>query len=419
MTLPRGMKDVRGAELDGIAYVRERFERLAAIYDYEPVWPSPLELLRTLETKSGPAIRDEIYEFKDKGGREVGLRFDFTMGLTRLAAADLSAPLPAKMSSFGGVFRYDEPQKNRYRYFHQWDVEIYGRPHPAQDAELVEFTARFFESLPLPVTIRLSHRSLMESHIRETFGDDASAVPDMLRAVDKLQKRHPDDIVSEFSGYDPGKVRHILEAARTRGSPSEAEPHLDPRMRDSPAWHDITQIVDSLRGAGIRNVQVDLGVVRGLDYYTGMVFEVFGHNDDSTALAGGGRYDMLPGAFGRQMGAAGVAGGVERIVTALARPKTGGARVAVLYANDKVFGDAARLAASLRRSGTRVRLDIAGRPLKKQMGTASDCDVAVIVAPREMQRGEVIVRDMKSGTEQTARYRDVADDPRVLGRLVP
>ena len=80
MTLPRGMKDVRGAELEGITYVRDRFERLAAAYDYEPVWPSPLELLSTLETKSGPAIRDEIYEFTDKGGREVGLRFDFTMG---------------------------------------------------------------------------------------------------------------------------------------------------------------------------------------------------------------------------------------------------------------------------------------------------------------------------------------------------
>ena len=419
MTLPRGMKDVRGAELDGIAYVRERFERLAAIYDYEPVWPSPLELISTLETKSGPAIRDEIYEFKDKGGREVGLRFDFTMGLTRLAAADLSAPLPAKMSSFGGVFRYDEPQKNRYRHFHQWDVEIYGRPHPAQDAELVEFTARLFESLPLPVTIRLSHRSLMESHILETFGGDASAVPDMLRAVDKLQKRHPDEIVSEFSGYDPEKVRRILEAARTRGSPSEAEPYLDPRMRESPAWGGITAMVDSLRGAGIRNVQVDLGVVRGLDYYTGMVFEVFGNGDDSTALAGGGRYDMLPGAFGREMGAAGVAGGVERIVTALGRPRTGGARVAVLYANDGVFGDAARLAASLRSSGIGVRLDIAGRPLKKQMGTARDCEIAVIVAPREMQRGEVVVRDMKTGTEQAAKYQDMMDDPRALERLVP
>jgi histidyl-tRNA synthetase len=258
----------------------------------------------------------------------------------------------------------------------------------------------------------------MESYIRETFGDAAPAVPDMLRAVDKMQKRHADEIVSEFSGYDPEKVRRILEMASTRGSPSEAEPCLDSRMRDSPAWRSVTAIIDSLHGAGIRNVQIDLGVVRGLDYYTGMVFEVFGEGDGSTALAGGGRYDMLPGAFGREMGAAGVAGGVERIVSALDRPRTGGARVAVLYANDSVFGDAARLAASLRLSGTSVRLDVAGRPLKKQMGSAKDCTTAIIVAPREMQRGDVVVRDMKAGTEQAARYQDVMDDPRTLERLV-
>lgn len=416
MTLPRGMKDVRGAELEGIRYVRERFERLAAAYDYRQVWPSPLELLSVLETKSGPAIRDEIYEFEDKGGRSVGLRFDFTMGLTRHVAADLSLPLPAKVSCFGDVFRYDEPQKNRYRHFHQWDVEIYGKPHPAQDAELVEFTARFFESLPLPVTIRLSHRSLMERHILEAFGGDAAAVPDMLRAVDKLQKRSADDIAAEFPAYDPEKVRRILAAAGNRGSPSEVESRMDGGALGNPAWGEVKGIVDSLRDSGIRNVQVDLGVVRGLDYYTGMVFEVFGEDDDSTALAGGGRYDMLPGAFGRDIGAAGVAGGVERIAAALDLPRKGGAQVAVLYVNDSVFQHAVRLAASLRRAGTAVRLDVSGRSLKRQMGAARDCRTAVIVAPREMARGDVVVRDMVSGAERTVPYADVMDDPDKLER---
>lgn len=418
MALPRGMKDVRGAELEGIAYVRDRFERLAAAYDYEPVWPSPLELLSTLETKSGPAIRDEIYEFTDKGGREVGLRFDFTMGLTRHVAADLSAPLPAKISSFGGVFRYDEPQKNRYRHFHQWDVEIYGRPHVSQDAELVEFTARFFESLPLPVTIRLSHRSIMESCIRHVFGDD-TAVPDMLRAVDKMQKKSTDQIISEFPKYDAEKVLRILETAGVRGSPSEMEGRLDPRVLTNPAWGHVTTMVDSLRHMGIDNVVVDLGVVRGLDYYTGMVFEVFGEGDTAAALAGGGRYDALPAAFGRDVGAAGVAGGVERIAAALNRTTAGGAQGAVLYAGADAFPHAARLTASLRRYGVAVRLDISGRSLKKQMAAARDCRLAVIVAPREIERGDVIVRNMESGAERTVRYERIVDNPGMLEELTP
>lgn len=417
MTLPRGMKDVRGAELEGITYVRDRFERLAAAYDYEPVWPSPLELLSTLETKSGPAIRDEIYEFTDKGGREVGLRFDFTMGLTRHAAADLSAPLPAKISSFGGVFRYDEPQKNRYRHFHQWDVEIYGRPHVSQDAELVEFTARFFESLPLPVTIRLSHRSIMESSIRRVFGDDAAAVPDMLRAVDKMQKKPADQIVSEFPKYDAEKVLLILETAKARGSPSEMEGRLDPHVLEDPAWGHMTAMVDLLRRIGIDNVVMDLGVVRGLDYYTGMVFEVFGEGDPAAALAGGGRYDALPAAFGRDMGAAGVAGGVERIAAALNRVPVGGTQTAVLYAGADTFPHASRLTASLRRYGVAVRLDTSGRSLKKQMAAARDCRLAVIVAPRELERGEVIVRNLESGAEQTVRYELIVDNPGMLGEF--
>ena len=419
MALPRGMKDVWGAELEGIAYVRDRFERLAAAYDYKPVWPSPLELLSTLETKSGPAIRDEIYEFTDKGGREVGLRFDFTMGLTRHAAADLSAPLPTKISSFGGVFRYDEPQKNRYRYFHQWDVEIYGRPHVSQDTELVEFTARFFESLPLSVTIRLSHRSLMESCIRHVFGDDAAAVHDMLRAVDKMQKKPVDRIVSEFPKYDAEKVLRILETARARGSPSEMEEHLDSGVLENPAWHHMTAMLDSLHHAGIDNVVMDLGVVRGLDYYTGMVFEVFGEGDTATALAGGGRYDALPAAFGRDMGAAGVAGGVERIAAALNRTRSDRTQTAVLYAGTDTFYRAARLTASLRRYGVAVRMDLSGRSLKKQMAAARDCRLAVIVAPRELERGEVIVRNLESGAEGTVNYDHIVDNPGVLEDFTP
>ncbi len=127
MELPRGMKDFESHELANIEHIRHHFKKLSTLYGFSFMDPSPLELLSTLEAKSGPAIREEIYNFKDKGDRDVALRFDFTIGLTRYAVSQQSMKLPAKISSFGGVFRYDEPQKGRYRYFHQWEVEIYGR----------------------------------------------------------------------------------------------------------------------------------------------------------------------------------------------------------------------------------------------------------------------------------------------------
>ena len=155
------MKDFDAAEESNIEHIRYHFKQLSNLYGFSFMDPSPIELLSVLETKSGPAIKDEIYYFKDKGDREVALRFDFTVGLTRYAASQKSMRLPAKISSFGGVFRYDEPQKGRYRYFHQWDVEIYGKPNLESDAEIIEVTSRLFDSLLLKgITIDVNHRNL-------------------------------------------------------------------------------------------------------------------------------------------------------------------------------------------------------------------------------------------------------------------
>ena len=125
MELPRGMKDFDKNEMIKIEFVRQKFLETASVFGFNLMEPSPIELLSVLEAKSGPSIRNEIYQFQDKGDREVALRFDFTVGLTRYATSQKTLKLPAKLSSFGGVWRYDEPQKGRYRFFHQWNIEIF------------------------------------------------------------------------------------------------------------------------------------------------------------------------------------------------------------------------------------------------------------------------------------------------------
>ena len=129
MELPRGMKDFEKNEMMKIEFVRQKFLETASVFGFNLMEPSPIELLSVLEAKSGPSIRDEIYQFQDKGDREVALRFDFTVGLTRYATSQKTLKLPAKLSSFGGVWRYDEPQKGRYRFFHQWNIEILSLIH--------------------------------------------------------------------------------------------------------------------------------------------------------------------------------------------------------------------------------------------------------------------------------------------------
>src|SRR3990172_3759643 len=191
MELPRGMKDFEDKENASIEHIRYHFKKLSNLYGFSFMDPSPIELLSTLEAKSGSAIRDEIYYFKDKGEREVALRFDFTVGLTRYVVSQKSLKLPAKISSFGGVWRYDEPQKGRYRFFHQWNIEIYGKPSIDSEAEIIEFTSKLFDALGLKhIIIDINHRSLIESYIKSVLGtEDKAKISDILRAVDKISKK--------------------------------------------------------------------------------------------------------------------------------------------------------------------------------------------------------------------------------------
>ena len=418
------MKDFEVLELSNIEHIRNHFKKLSNLYGFSFMDPSPLELLSVLETKSGPAIKDEIYHFKDKGNRDVALRFDFTIGLTRYAVSQQSMKLPAKISSFGGVFRYDEPQKGRYRYFHQWDVEIYGKPTLESEAEIIELTSRLFDSLLLQnITIDINHRKLVESYINQIFSNtDPILVADILRAVDKIQKKSRQEILKEFQdkGYDESKLEKILEFSQIKGSPKEIEERFNTSQLDS--WNDLKQLIDSLRNRGVSNVRINFGIVRGLDYYSGIVFEVFDTESDLGALAGGGRYDTLTQAFGREdIGATGVAGGVERIILTMQeqgiKPEPSKDRVAVLYINDEMQKVAFSIASMLRLNNIPTDIDLAGRNLKKQMDTFSDSKYAIIVGPKELDSGRVVLRNMKDGTESQIELETLTDNPNSVFNL--
>ena len=418
------MKDFEGAENANIEHIRYHFKQLSNLYGFSFMDPSPIELLSTLETKSGPEIRNEIYYFKDKGDREVALRFDFTMGLTRYAASQKSMKLPAKLSSFGGVFRYDEPQKGRYRYFHQWDIEVYGKSSIESEAEIIELTSRLFDSLLLKgITIDINHRNLVESYINKIFNSkDPELVADILRAVDKIAKKSKDEILKEFQakGYKTEKIEKILEFSQIKGTISEVEKTFDTTQLES--WDDLKQLFESLENRGVSNVRVNFGIVRGLDYYSGIVFEVFDKNSTLGALAGGGRYDTLTKAFGREdIGATGVAGGVERIILTMQEqkiiPEVLQKRVAVLYVNDAMQKVANSIASLLRLNNIPTDIDLAGRNLKKQMDIANNAQFSIIVGPDELEEGTVVLKDMVNGTEGTISLEKLTEDPKSILNL--
>ncbi|MCP8321012.1 MAG: histidine--tRNA ligase family protein, partial [archaeon] len=356
--LPRGMRDLEPEDFEILERIRSTFLEVSRLFGFKLMEPSPIELLSTLEAKSGPAVSDEIYCFKDKGGRELGLRFDLTVGLTRFIASRRDLQLPIKLCSFSSMWRYDEPQYGRYRWFYQWDAEIFGSKSIEADADIIELTNIIFDKLGLKnCFIEIGDRKVVEEYVkREMKTSDERLILEALRALDKVKKKTISQIIDEYAGkIDENIMNKIIEFGNLRGKPYDVINAL--REKGLQSLDDLISLTDSLDARGMKNILLSMGIVRGLDYYDGIVFEVFDEkNTDIGALAGGGRFDSLPAIFGRpDLAATGVAGGVERI--ALALSKMGKVKseelalIYVAYTNKDFIKQATQLASELRKNG--------------------------------------------------------------------
>ena len=415
LELPRGMRDIESEELHNINYIKEKFIDTAHLFNFKLMEPSPLETLTTLEAKAGASISNEIYSFTDKGHRNIALRFDLTIGLTRFVATRRDLKMPVKLASFSDVWRYDEPQAGRYRYFHQWDIEIYGSSGKESDVEVIEFVSLFLKKLGLNVMVEVNDRQLIEEYIRQKLGvTEGQIVADMLRAVDKVAKKSVSELYKEYKDKITLSVlQQLIDLSGIKGTINEVYSKAD--LKGLENWSRVAELMDSLKSRGVDNVRVNLGIVRGLDYYSGVVFEAFDPFIELGALVGGGRYDRLTHAFGRQdIGATGAAGGVERIMIALKNkgilksvPKQ---MVYVAYTSSIIRASALDIVSILRNSGINTDYSLNERVLRKQLDDAASKDavLTVIVAPEEIEKGQVTVRSMSDGTESKKKVNELA-----------
>lgn len=401
------MRDIEFEESKYIELMRQKFIDAAQRFNFNFMEPSPLELLSTLEAKSGPSISNETYSFTDKGGRMIGLRFDLTVGLSRFVSQRRELKMPTKLASFGGVWRYDEPQFGRYRYFHQWDVEIFGSFSNEADSEIIEFVYKFLENLGLEVVVEINHRQIIERFVREKLGISAiSTIGEMLRAVDKLSKKKPQQIYEEYEGkLNLSKLRELIEFSNFKGKPEDC-PDIN-ILETFEGWKSTLEIFDSLMSRGVKDVQLNLGVVRGLDYYSGLVFEVFDPSTAIGALVGGGRYDKLTEIFGRKdIGTTGAAGGVERILSAMRNHNLMKLKskplIYVVYSSENVKNYAIRIVSDLRTSGYTTDYDFQGRRIDKQINEAISrrASAIIVVDQDEIKNQIVTIRNSKGETSK-------------------
>lgn len=411
-SLPRGLRDIPPEESASAEAVRAAFIDNCRLFDYKLMEPSSLELIETLEAKSGPSIKNEIYFFKDKSGRDLGLRFDLTVGITRYVTARRDLSPPVRLGSYSSMWRYEEPQYGRYRWFYQWDVELFGPSNAEADAEIIEFSYSLFKKLGTRPKISIGSRKIIELFIRDKLGiAEEKRILNALRGVDKLSKKTLDEIALEYSeSVSKEQFQAIADFAKLKGDANSFSSALKEYGIED---NSLLEILDSLKSRGVQSAELDLRIVRGIDYYTDTVFEAFDiDNVRLGSLCGGGRYNSLPAVYGRpDIGATGVAGGVERAVLAYKISRDQGKKffVAPIGKDLRIVRAAASIAATLRTAGIAAQSEISEKSLRKILAAQADAGTTAVImlGEKEMLEGNVKIKWMSTGEEQVAKRSDI------------
>ncbi|MBM4417524.1 MAG: histidine--tRNA ligase [Chloroflexi bacterium] len=398
-----------------ISRIRENFERSG----FEPVETPALEYAETLKGKYGEEADKLIYAFTDRGGREVGLRYDLTVPLARVVASHPDLSRPFKRYHIAPVWRAERPQRGRYREFTQCDIDVVGVPGELADADVLFTVMACLVDLGLPgFVVRLNDRRLLQAIVAR-LGIAPNRALGLFRALDKLDKIGTAGVRAELMerGFSGAEIDGLFGFLIPRGDPSIILPELGRtlggREDAAAAIASLGRLVSALAGLGIASdrLQVDPTLVRGLDYYTGCIYEVTVVEPAIGSLVGGGRYDDLIGIFtGRPTPATGGALGLDRIIDvieALGLAPAGMqgpvAPVQMTIFSEETLATSLRVAGNLRRAGIACDLAIAGGRLSNQLRDAARRGVrwSVIAGPDEIEQGKLLVRDMVSG-EQTA-----------------
>ncbi|MHA2264050.1 MAG: histidine--tRNA ligase [Candidatus Thorarchaeota archaeon] len=408
----RGMRDLMGPDVLLRNYLLDIAEGIFQLYGYEPLDSPVIELWETLSAKGGEEVEAETFKFKDKGDREVGLRFDLTVPLARIVASNPHLPKPFKRYAIGKAWRYDRPQAGRYREFMQADVDVIGSLSPSADAEVVLVALEFFrEVLTEGYVMRINNRKVLRG-LTEKAGIGESLSFECFRAIDKLDKIGRDGVLEELKtrGFKSDQSEFLISAIGLKGNGSDVLPEFRELLAGSSMGLEgveelelMAEIFAESTEAG--EVEFDMSLARGLDYYTGPVFETAWLGEPKMgSIAGGGRYDKLVERFGGPPTAAtGISVGIDRIIDiakakGLADDLESGIDVYVAPIKRDMIKFAMRIRSELVQAGASCDIDLMERPLKKLLEIADTrkAKVVVIVGQRDLDNGKVSVRDMAS-----------------------
>ena len=415
---PRGTNDWTPEDMVKRRYVESAFVGVAESFGFREIQTPLFESLELFAAKSGPGVVEELYAFKDKGNRDVALRPEFTASIVRFYVNELrSLPKPIKVYCYGPAFRYEEPQKGRYREFEQLDAEVIGGATLASDAEVIALAIGTMRAIGLKqVRARIGHIGMLRAFLPFGPADQAK----VLHALDKKNVPMLEDELRRLTHEElTDPLKRIIGLHGDAAILDEAQKLLGGKGGE--AFGYLRQLREQLAHYGISpsEYEFDMGVVRGLDYYTGMVFELDSPNlGAEKQVGGGGAYTLAEVFGGEPVAQTGFALGVDRLVMAAEAEGVFGPAPAldayVVPIGEAVRGKAVEILTTIRAAGLRADIDLVGRGPSKNLDYAntSRARYAVLVGEKELKKDAVGLRDLKAGTQREVPVRSLVEELR-------
>jgi histidyl-tRNA synthetase len=441
-SIPKGTRDFSPLEMSKRNYIFDTIKEVYSLYGFQQIETPAMENLSTLMGKYGEEGDKLLFKIQNSGDYfkgltdeellsrnanklaskfcEKGLRYDLTVPFARYVVMHRDElALPFKRFQIQPVWRADRPQKGRYREFYQCDADVVGSDSLLNEVELMQIVDTVFTKFGIRVCIKINNRKILTG-IAELIGQ-ADKIVDITVAIDKLDKIGIDNVNAELAedGIPAEAIEQLQPIINLKGSNAEKIQTMKEVLHDSVTGmkgiEETEFILNTLAESGLNNqVELDLTLARGLNYYTGAIFEVKALDVQIGSITGGGRYDNLTGIFGMPgLSGVGISFGADRIFDVLNQldlyPKESVGATQVLFVN---FGEAETryclpVVAALRKAGIRTEMFPDAVKLKKQMSYANTKNIpfVAIVGETEMQDNTVMVKDMTTGT-QTAVNKD-------------
>lgn len=396
-------------------YMFNTMRKVVERYGYEEYDAPILEPIEMYLAKSGQEIvHEQTYVFEDRGGRTVTIRPEMTPTVSRMVAAkrqELAYPL--RWYSIPNLWRYERPQRGRLREHWQLNVDIFGLDNMTAEAEMIQIVDSILKDFGAThdmYSIRLNSRKLMDFIMHGYLGLNETQAHTIVKLIDRMHKMAPEAFAAETDAVFTPTQREEGASNKLLGLLKIKQiGHLPEVIRNHHSIAELKQLMEMLKDNRIANAHFDITLMRGFDYYTDIVFEVFdNHPDNNRSMFGGGRYDGLVGLFGVEpvptvgfgMGDVGLQNFLEtHDLLPKLRPETD---AYVVLVGDDMYAKAQKVIYELRNMGANIATDSTGRKMDKQIKTAVKKGIhyAVFIGEKELKEEQYVLRNLKTGAEE-------------------